>query len=194
MHLQARSVLVATTLLVGGNLGCDGTVQEAEKQLSANFETLNLVLYQPDPVLAVRLPADGAAALADYVKRLEAAANDALSGVSTSELLDIVIIVRPSSMSRVWFVSERSTDDAVLAQLRHQLESVEPLLVRAPVGFAISGSLGGAHSPVSTESYEPPMPPEWHSASEQLSGSVEIIDGLLPLVWPKEDSENLERP
>ncbi len=161
---------------------------------AASFKTLNIVLYQPDSVLAIRLPAGGATALANYTERLEAAASNALSDVVSSELLDIVIIVRPASRSRVWFVSERSADDDGLVRLRHKLESVEPLLVKAPVGFAISGSLGGARPPASTESFEPPVPPEWRSASAQLSGPVELVDGLLPLVWPDEVSEEVEVP
>ena len=130
------------------------------KGTATGFATSNIVLYQANADLEVRVPS--AEALADYIKRLQAVATDLFAPDKTPENLDIVIVVKPGKKARVWFVSSiRPGTDPSLEPLRQKLEAVDPLDVEAgPVAFAISSTIAGAAAkpPAQDGKFQPPIP------------------------------------
>jgi len=155
---------------------------EAESRGSAAFQTLEVVLYQPDEVLERR--AGDVAELAAYVKDLQTECSAYFAGITAPEALDIVVAVRPPRSSRVWLVSPTRNENDPLCR---RLEEIEPPQIReGPLAFAILASVaGGRHPSARSEGpFAPPMPREWQEATARLSGPVTVPDAILELVWP----------
>jgi hypothetical protein len=154
---------------------------------ATGFQTSNIVLYQANADLEVRIPS--ADALADYIKKLQAVATDFFASDKTPENLDIVIVVKPGKKARAWFVSSiRPGTDPSLAPLRQKLEAVDPLDVKAgPVAFAISSTIAGAEAkpPPQNGKFQPPIPTGWTDAARQTKGDPAQFDDLVESVWPE---------
>lgn len=149
------------------------------------FKTENLVLYQPNETLQARV--GDVAALAGYIKQLEAVCDEFFVTTTTPETLHVVVALRPGKRSRVWFISStRPTPDPQRDPLRMKLEAVPPLEVHDdPVAFAISAKLAGGDgkNPKGAKDFKPPIPKEWEDASKGKE-TILVPDGILDLIWP----------
>lgn len=153
-----------------------------------SFRTVNVALYQPEPVLQERLSGD-VTELAQYVKRLEAECGRFFAATKDSAAVDVVVVLKPGRRSRVWFanavgaVSERD-----LKALAPRLEKLPAAQVKGgPVAFAIRGSVnGGTPAPLGSPV---PVPQEWSraiTASKKTDLPVSLPEGPLRILWPDE--------
>jgi hypothetical protein len=146
------------------------------------LSTDSVVLYQPDAEFAARTSAEEIAAL---LKSIDPIAARWFTAASPPQTLDIVVVVKPGRRVRYWFVSSRGDDAEAFAGYRRDLAAIQAPEVRAPVVLAVLGSVGGATRSTSGAAFEPPFPSEWRAAIEKAGkDSVQVPDGLLPLVWP----------
>jgi hypothetical protein len=153
------------------------------------FVVDSIVLYQPNDVLAQRLPG-GPDQLAAYIKQLQAVLTDYFANAKTPETLHSVVAIRSGNRSRVWFISStHSGKTTELASLRQKLEAINPVDVKdGPVAFVISGSIAGGdgkHSKAD-KNFQLPMPQEWQDAGKNLKPPVLVPDGYLDVIWPEE--------
>ena len=172
---QLNGVPIATTAAQEFNF----TLAAAAK----GFAVRNIVLYQPNDVLKMRL--SGPDDLAAYIQKLQAILTDYFQNATTPETLDIVVAVRPGNLSRIWFIP--SSKSGILAPLREKLDAVRPMDVReGPVAFAISANLAGGDGRDSSKggSYQLPVPKEWRDAAKELKPPILMPDGFLNVVWP----------
>jgi hypothetical protein len=163
-------------------------LQATFAETKRGFETVNIVLYHPDPVLRDR--GISAEALSAYIKKLQAACVGVFADETKPDSLDVVIAVKPGMRSRVWFISAtRSQGDSRLDSLGRKLESIGPPgVLNGPVVFAISATIAGAERkpPDSKEGFSPPTPREWEEASRKLGGQAAYPDDILQIIWPDE--------
>jgi len=149
------------------------------------FETVNVVLYQPNSILSQRVPT--VQELAGYINRLEGACNDFFAADTAPETLHVVVAVRPGKLSRIWFVSAGRAPGAVdLEPLRKNLEAIPPCDVHGgPIIFAISANIagGGDKKFAAGSHYQPPIPKEWQDAAKGKKDFT-VSDEFLDLVWP----------
>jgi hypothetical protein len=150
------------------------------------FVTDDIMLYQPNEVLAQRLP--GADQFAAYIKQLQAALTDYYAGDKTAEKLQTVIALRSGNRSRVWFVSSlHSGKNPIFDTLRQTLEAIKPVDVKGgTIAFVISGSIAGGDgkNTHSDKDDQPPIPREWQEAAKDLKRPILVPDGFLDAVWP----------
>jgi hypothetical protein len=158
-------------------------VPEAKGRRPGAFQTLEVVLYQPDEVLERRV--GDVAELAAYVERLQAECSAYFSGADMPEALDIVVAVRPPRASRVWLVSATRSERDPLCQHLEEIES--PQVREGPLAFAILASVAGGKHPRagSEELFTPPMPREWQQEIARHEGLLQLPDAILESIWPQ---------
>jgi len=163
------------------------TLTHAADKPAQGFAMDNLVLYQPNDVLAERLPG-GPDALAAYIKQLQGVLTEFFQTAKFPETLHTIVAVRPDFRVRVWFLSSTRPGNAeALTPLRQKLEAIKPVEVQGgPVAFVISGSIAGGDgkNPKAKKNYQPPVPREWMEAGKDLAPPVLVPDGYLDVVWP----------
>jgi hypothetical protein len=149
------------------------------------FETMEIVLYQPDATLRERVPS--VEVFAAYAKEVQAACAAHFADVSAPEALDVVVAIKPNGRSRVWFVSSsRSEGDESLGRLREKIESVKPPTIRiGPVAFAIMATVAGAkREPPGPDGSHVPMPKAWRDAASKSPQPALVPDDVLHYAWP----------
>jgi hypothetical protein len=149
---------------------------------AASVQFSNIVLYQPDAVLQERM--GDVQPLAAYLKKIQEIC-DASFTTEEREGVDVVVVLKPGSQSRVWFVSSLKTlPDR--STLKAAIETISPPVVRGgPVVFALSYNLNGFNRPSPpTGKFEPPIPTEWTEKVKDVKGPLQVPDGLIPYVWP----------
>ena len=123
--------------------------------------------------------------IAAYIKRLQAVCDEFFAQATTPEDLSIIVAIKPTGHSRVWFVSSRTPAATEKRdQLRTKLEAVElPKVTSGPVAFAIESRIAGGSGKDAKEAGAPKTPKEWHDALSKQKEPL-LFDRLLPLVWP----------
>jgi hypothetical protein len=166
-------------------VGSAASVSVNAQPAPRGFSVADIVLYQPNEVMAQRVPDVGK--LADYIKKLEAILGGYFVDDSSPENFHTVVALRPGGRVAVWFVtSNRAGTDAALDALRKELESVPPIDVQnGPVVFDISAKLAGGDPAHSTEADNgrPVIPKEWQDAAKNEKTALSL-DDYLNLVWP----------
>ena len=145
------------------------------------FEIVGLVLYQPSEELEQRCTSHD---LATYTKRVEATAAAFFKGATHPEALDLVVAVRPSGKTKVWFIPSAAYGGK-LAALRTQLEAIPaPKVTGGPVVFAGIGAIAGIDR---SDQDGLPTPEEWMTALKNRpvkdKGPIGL-DKMLALAWP----------
>lgn len=122
---------------------------------------------------------------ADYIKHLEAVCTDSFARATVPEDLDIVVVVKPSGSSRVWFISSGAPADGDKREpLRKAIEAVPaPVPKDGPIGFAIEGCIAGGTGNKSELAFPVPVPKEWQEMLSTQKGSPQF-DEVVKLVWP----------
>ncbi|MBS0176209.1 MAG: hypothetical protein JSR64_19430 [Nitrospira sp.] len=142
------------------------------------YQPEKIVLLQPDAVLRERVPS--VQLLSDYIKAIQAAAQQALSTETphpTSGFL--VLAVRPAGQSMVWLDFTPSLPEPTAAKLKKAVLAVPPFEARqGVVVFALSSSLWGA-----APSQGFPNPPEWRKAMQGHNAPLEV-GSLVNSLWP----------
>ena len=149
------------------------------------FQTTGVVLYQPDSVLAERVPSSQV--LSAYMKEIQASCASRFQESTAPEALDVVVALKPGGLSRTWFVtSARSEDDRQLSDLKRDIEALSaPPINGGPVAFAIVGSIAGAPRPAQGGAgYRPPMPKAWTEVAQRVGGQGVLPDDVLRHIWP----------
>ena len=124
--------------------------------------------------------------IAAYIKRLQAICGEFFAQTATPEDLSILVAIKPTGRSRVWFVSSRTpAANEKRDQLRTKLEAVElPKVTGGPIAYAIESRIAGGSGKDAKEAGAPPTPKEWHDALSKQKEPL-LFDGLLPLVFPE---------
>jgi len=146
------------------------------------LQQLDIVLLQPGAVIDQRVEG-GSDAMADYLKRLGAAATEAMrdNPQQIPSAGFIVVAVRPQGKAHAWFDFKPALADKTVAALAHVVETVPPTPVKTgDVVFALRVSLWGAKPP---EHYAP-APQEWKDAAKQAGHRLEL-DALVDQLWPR---------
>ncbi|QWP77649.1 hypothetical protein J5226_04350 [Lysobacter sp. K5869] len=136
---------------------------------AAPYAVNSIVLMQPQEALQERV--DGAEPLANYIKALNAAAQEHLRKAAPGAPASgyVVVAVRADGVRRVWLDYAPALPAAVADGLRATLERVPPMRVRGGAAvFAINASLWGG-APASAG----PAPTEWRKAAERLGQPME---------------------
>jgi hypothetical protein len=96
-----------------------------------------------------------------------------------------VVAVKPSKVSKVWFISSRKPGaEEHRDDLRQKLEAIAVPAVRTgPIAFAIDGQIAGGVAKGEPKGGRPPTPSEWGDAIAKLTGPTHF-DTLLEKVWP----------
>lgn len=161
-----RRQLLAATLILAATTG----------HAAEPFTRFNVVLLQSSKVLEERVGVD---AMADYIKAIEAAAQDAVAASPSRQATGgfLVVAVRPGRQSRVWLDFDTLLDLDMRQRLISKVRAVEPFEARVgPVVFALKvATWGGKESRRSA-----PMPPEWKQAG--ASAPREVGD-LVESIW-----------
>jgi hypothetical protein len=141
----------------------------------------DVVLLQPGTLIEQRVQG-GADAMADYVKRLGAAAT-ATMRVHTTQIPSagfIVVAVRPGDRTHTWFDFKPALDDATTAALTRAVESTPTMPVKSgEIVFALRVSVWSDKPP---KAYAP-APQEWKDAVKGLDRKPDV-DALVDRVWP----------
>ena len=145
------------------------------------FEIVSYVLYQQNEELEQRISSDD---LATYMKKIEATVAAFLKTAVRPEALDLVVAVRPSRKTKVWFIPSAAYGGK-LAALRAQLEAIPaPNVTGGPVVFAGIGSIAGIDR---SDQDGLPQPEERLTAlkNRPLKDKGPIgLDKMLALAWP----------
>ncbi|MGW7687271.1 hypothetical protein ACWGID_41400 [Kribbella sp. NPDC054772] len=149
------------------------------------FQLAAARLYQPDAVLAERLPG-GTGELAAYIKTLVWVGTEYFShyaGAFGSLGLLVAVGIKPSGHTRIWcdpIAGTLPTDVAsTFADLLTGAGANGRPQVTAPVALALETHLGnGPSSPF------PEIPATWQSAAQSAPSPLTIPDDLLKLIWP----------
>lgn len=147
-------------------------------QSAEPLANLHVVLLQPSKLMEARV-AD-IDAMAAYVKAVEAAARDAVTGSSARQSTSgfIVVAVRPGLQSNVWLDFDAMLDLDLKKQVVGKVKAIAPFEVsQGPVVFALKVSLWGGKESKRTA----PVPPEWKSATRG-EAPVEIGE-LVERLW-----------
>jgi hypothetical protein len=141
-----------------------------------------VVLLQSGPIIDERVDG-GADAMAAYVKRLGAAATEAMRAnpqqLPTAGF--IVVAVRPDNKTHAWFDFKPALAGPTTAALAHVVETVPPVSVKSgDVVFALRVSIWSAKPPTAYA----PAPQEWRDAAKKAGRKLEI-DALVDEVWPR---------
>jgi Gram-negative bacterial TonB protein C-terminal len=148
------------------------------------YQMTRLVVYQDNPTLLRRLP--GRADADAYLDRMTTVARHFFVGDLIHETFHIIVMVRPSGRTRIWFLSSiRPGSSAELEPLRRLLLAVAPLQVKeGPVILAISGDVMGGDGNEFPEDRNP-IPDAWRDLEMSLKEPLPIYsDAFLNLVWP----------
>jgi hypothetical protein len=143
---------------------------------------LDIVLLEPGAVIEQRVDG-GADGLADYVRRLGAAAAETMRAHSR-QLPDagfIVVALRAGGQSRTWFDFATPLMPETAAALSEAVAAVQPTPVaRDEIVFALRVSLWGGRPDAKVA----PVPPEWREAGRQ-AGRRLTVDELVDRLWPR---------
>jgi hypothetical protein len=152
--------------------------------VSADIKLRNVVLYQPDPFLRERL--GDVKPLSEYIKKVKATSEPSFDS-NLPESLDIVIIVKPSGKTRVWF-SSTLVNPPDRTEIKKAIEAIPaPPVKKGPVAFALSYDLNGIEGEKQGYGrYQPPVPEEWKIKAKDIKGPLTIPDGFIPVIWPDE--------
>ena len=144
------------------------------------FSKHNVVLLQSSALLESRV--SSVDAMAEYIRALETAANEALlAGPSKRPAAGfIVIALRPGPKSRVWLDFDAPAPSFETSRaLVDRLGAVPPFEVRdGPVVFALKVGLWGAFESKRLA----PSPAEWKAATRKAGKQLEL-DALIEQVW-----------
>jgi hypothetical protein len=143
-------------------------------------------LYQPDPVLATRLP-NGVGELAAYINTLKSVANEYFGGLASefgSLGMLVVVGIKPGRRVKFWCEQVEgdlppAVWDVFVELLEGAGEDVRPT-VTGPVAFAIEFLLGAG-----PQGGFPIGPAAWQqTAAEAGHGSLAVPDGIFETVFP----------
>ena len=164
----------------------------ASSLFAASTKLSNVVLYQPDSVLRERL--GDVNPLAAYVQRIELACSAAFT-TEESEGVDVVVVLKPGGLSRVWFVSSLAKMPD-RSKLKQEIEAIVVPAVRSgPVVFALSYDLNGfTHRMPEAGKFQPPIPAEWSEKVKGVKGPLMVPDGFISYVWPDQKTEPNQAP
>jgi hypothetical protein len=142
----------------------------------------DIVLLQPGSVIEQRVDG-GADALAAYLKRLGAAATEAMRAnpqqLPTAGF--IVIAVRPDASTHAWFDFKPALATSSTDALRHVVQAVAPVPVKSgEIVFALRVSVWRDKPPIAYA----PAPQEWRDAAK-AAGHKLAVDELVDQVWPR---------
>jgi len=142
----------------------------------------DIVLLQPGSVIEQRVEG-GTDAMADYLKRLGAAATEAMRA-NPQQIPSagfIVVAVRPDGRTHAWFDFKPALSAKTTAALTQVVETVAPTPVRSgELVFALRVGLWGAREPAAYA----PAPQEWRDAARQAGHKLDI-DTLVDQAWPR---------
>jgi hypothetical protein len=160
---------------LGGPAGETG----ASEPPGAAFRIDSMMLYQPDEVLKVRMPS--AAAVAEFVKQVEAVAAAFWSGQPAGKPQPVLVVTafKPGGRVRVWVdVPAGAGAEPAARECAARLERLSPPVVQhGSVAIAIRASLWGGSGEW------PFIPKEWQEAAVAAGGSVLVPDGILERLW-----------
>jgi len=152
---------------------------------ASSVQLSNVVLYQPNAVLHVRL--GNVTSLATYIKSVRTICESSFQ-TEDAEALDIVIVMKPNGKSRVWFISTllKMPDRS---KVKQAIEAVAvPSVKGGPIVFALCYNLNGvARMKTADGTIQPPIPDEWKAKTKDIKGPLVMPDGFIPLVWPDEE-------
>ena len=141
----------------------------------------DVVLLQKGEIIEQRVDG-GADAMADYMKRLGAAATETLRA-NPSQIPSagfIVVAVRPGSLAHTWFDFKPALSDATMAALAHAVETTPTMPVKTgEIVFALRVSIWSDKPP---KAYAP-APQAWKDAVKGMNPKPDI-DTLVDMVWP----------
>ncbi len=141
------------------------------------YELGSIALYQSNDSLEKRATAE---AIADYIKKIEAAASDVLANDPIPESLQVIFVTWPDKKVRIWFISSRDADDGHLEALRASLLEVDPIIVTGgPLAFDMDSKIaGGDGKGPQIQENGPPIPAEWKEIARKAKTTLPI-DQLL---------------
>jgi hypothetical protein len=142
----------------------------------------DVVLLQTGAIIEQRV-AGGADAMADYVKRLGAAATATMRAHTTQipSAGFIVVAVRPGERTHTWFDFKPALDETTTAALTRAVETTPTLPVKnGEIVFALRVSVWSDKPP---KAYAP-APQEWKDAVKGLDRKPDV-DALVDMVWPR---------
>lgn len=139
-----------------------------------------VVLLQPNAVTQERVPSVDA--MADYIKAIEAAAQEAVVGHAARQAVSgfIVVAVRPGLKVKVWLDFDTLVDLDLQQQVATRVQAVQPFAARGgPVVFAVKVGTWGARP----SKRQVPLPAEWRQATRD--GSPQTVEALVQQLWPE---------
>lgn len=142
----------------------------------------DVVLLQPGTLIEARVDG-GADAMADYLKRLGAAATETMRAhpqqIPTAGF--IVVAVRPGGRAHAWFDFKPELSESTSAALTQVVETVVPTPVRqGDLVFALRVSIWSSKPPAAYA----PAPPQWRDAAKAAGHPLDI-DTLVDQLWPQ---------
>jgi hypothetical protein len=163
-------------------LACATLAAPRSAQAVEPLQQLDVVLLESGTLIDQRVDG-GADALAAYLKRLGAAAGDAMrdNPQQIPAAGFIVVAVRPGAQTHAWFDFKPTLSDKTIAALTDVVAKVPPATVKSgEVVFALRVTLWGAKP---LERYAP-APPEWREAAKQVDHKLDV-DELVDRLWPR---------
>jgi hypothetical protein len=154
----------------------------ASTLFAASARLSNVVLYQPDSVMAERI--GDVKTLAAYIQKIQVVCSTSFTS-EDSEGVDVVIVLKPGRQSRVWFVSSLPAQPD-RSNLKAAIEAIAvPAVNSGPVVFALSYDLNGfTHHQPDAGKFQPPIPADWSEKAKSAKGPLMVPDGFIPYVWP----------
>lgn len=168
--------------MLAAALACATLAAPRSAQAVEPLQQLDVVLLESGTLIDQRVDG-GADALAAYLKRLGAAAGDAMrdNPQQIPAAGFIVVAVRPGAQTHAWFDFKPTLSDKTIAALTDVVAKVPPATVKSgDVVFALRVTLWGAKP---LERYAP-APPEWREAAKQVDHKLDV-DELVDRLWPR---------
>jgi hypothetical protein len=140
-----------------------------------------VVLLQPSAVTQERVPSVDA--MADYIKAIEAAAQEAVAGHAARQSVSgfIVVAVRPGLKAKAWLDFDTLVDLDLQRQIAVRVQAVQPFAAKGGlVVFAVKVGTWGAKP----SKRQVPLPAEWRHASRD--GAPQAVEALVQHLWPEQ--------
>ena len=196
--MQKLSILILIFLIsLIGLAHVVGQEKQAGDSETSAFEVDSIVLLNPMEEFGQRT--GSVKVVAGYIKIIKAAfgkiADTAYADDKTPHNGLIAVAVRPNGTSKFWVdIGDESQEELATKLQQAMPESGTPQVTGGPIAFMLNIKIWGGVEKPKTEKdsavQQPSMPIQWNEALGDNEKPLQIPDGLLPLVWPVDDSEN----
>jgi len=196
--MQKLSILILIFLIsLIGLARVVGQEKQAGDSETSTFELDSIVLLNPMEEFGQRT--GSVTVVAGYINNIKAAfgkiADTAYADDKTPHNGLIAVAVRPNGTSKFWVdIGDESQEELATKLQQAMPESGTPQVTGGPIAFMLNIKIwGGVEKPKTEQAsavQQPSMPIQWNEALGDNEKPLQIPDGLLPLVWPVDDSEN----